>query len=87
MLFVHFIDMKAREANEPVIQIPDEIHKRMCSYANSVFISPKGYNIAGLVTGISIINKDNKAYIAFSSKRSATTLTRYHYTIYLLKET
>ena len=87
MLFVHFIDMKDREANEPVIQIPDEIYKRMCSYANSVFISPAGYNMVGLVTGISIIRKDNKAYIAFTSKRQSTILTRYHYTIYLLKET
>ena len=86
MLFVHFIDMNAREIGEPVIQVPDEIYKRMCSYANLVFISPKVSDVSGLTTGIYITDRNGKHYIAFSDKRKPTAVPRYHYTIYLLKD-
>lgn len=86
MLFVHFSDMKERKANEPVILVPDEIYKRMCSFANMVFVSPLVYNASGIITGISIVTKDNKHYIAFSADRTSTIYPRYHYSIYLLKD-
>ena len=86
MLFVHFNDMKERKANEPVIQVPDEIYKRMCSYGNVVLISPLLDNAGGVTVGISIVKHDNKHYIAFASDRSSTGVVRYHYCIYLLKD-
>ena len=86
MLFVHFIDMEAREIDEPVIQVPDEIYKRMCSYANITFASPKVNNVSGMTCAISIILKDGKPYIAFISRRPSTKVLRYYYTIYLLKD-
>lgn len=60
ILFVHFNDTKERKSNEPVIQIPDEIYKRMYSYGNIVFVSPSKVmlEVCGLpfLLSITIIN-------------------------------
>lgn len=86
ILFVHFMDNKSHEINEPVIQVPDEFYKRMCSYGNVVLISALTHNTTGYITGITIVEEDNKRYIAFTEKRQSTNAIRYHYSIYLLKD-
>ena len=86
MLFVHFNDMNQRTAFEPVIQIPDEIYKRMCSYGSTVTRSPFATNRGGDTSGIVIVEKDNKHYFAFTTDRPSSDVVRYHYTIYLLKD-
>lgn len=86
MLFVHFLDMETRKPLDPVVQVPDEIYKRMCSYSNVAIISPLLEEVPGSSVGITIVMNDNKPYIAFNSNRAATSIIRYHYCIYFLKD-
>ena len=86
LLFVHFNDISERKAYEPVIQVPDEIFKRMASYGNIVTISGTSSSYVGFNAGICIINRDNKHYIAFSDNRSSSSFNRYHYCFYFLKD-
>ena len=86
LLFVHFFDINARKAFEPVIPVPYEIYKRMLTYGNEVFVSPSLSSYAGVIAGITIVMKNDKPYIAFGSDRNSTVGKRYHYTFYLLKD-
>lgn len=86
LLFVHFVDSSEREAYEPVIQVPDEIFKRMNSYGNVAFLSRLMLKDGGITAGISIVIKNNIPYLAFSESRPYTTAKRYYYSFYLLKD-
>ena len=85
MLFVHFLDSKARKADEPVIEIPPAIFSRMVTYSNVATISVANYTGGGY-TGIKVIMVDNKPYLAFTLDRSETASTRCYNFIYLLKD-
>lgn len=86
ILFVHFADSKEHKALEPVIQIPDEIYKRMVSFGNTALASPNLIKDGSFTVSISVILKDNIPYIAFTNDRFSANYVRYHYAWYLLKD-
>lgn len=86
ILFVHFNDNKARKAHEPLVQIPYEIFKRMCSYSSNAIVSSPVIKSAVFTVSIEVVMDDNKPYFAFTSDKSAVDIPRFHYCIYLLKD-
>ena len=84
LLFVHFIDSSKREAYEPVIQVPTQISKRMCSFGNVAVQSSIMPREGGITAGICVVIKDNKPYLAFTESRPSSTFERYYYCFYSL---
>lgn len=87
ILFVHFEDRKKRAANEPVLEVPYEIFRRLASLNNSAVVSVNYSYYTSTVTPITIAMIGNKPFITFSNERPLeATYLRYHYCIYLLKD-
>lgn len=87
ILFVHFEDRKQRKANEPVLEVPYEIFRRLVSLNNSVTVSVNYPYYVSTTTPISITTFSNKPFITFLNDRPVEqTYLRYHYCIYLLKD-
>lgn len=90
MLFVHFIDIKKRNAGEAVIEVPYEIFRRLVTKNNSVIISvDSDYHddYKSAMIPIAITEVGDKHFITFESERPVETkFLRYHYCIYLLKD-
>ena len=87
ILFVHFNDIRGREAGEPIIEVPPEIFKRLYGYTNVVSSSLNSQNSESENFPITIVEQNGKHYIAFKNTRYSTSYTyRYHYCYYLLKD-
>ena len=84
LLFVHFMDSSKREAYEPVIKVPVQISKRMCSFGNVAVQSLITPRDGGITAGICIVIKDNEPYLAFTESRPSSTIERYYYCLYFL---
>lgn len=74
VLFVHIIDNKARESNEPVVEIPPAIFERIktstntCLVSYNDFINQKSADISEGVQFTNIFtikNYENKNYFTF----------------------
>lgn len=87
ILFVHFKDQKKRNANEPVLEVPYEIFRRLVSLNNSAVVSVNYSYYVSNVISISIAMFSEKPFITFSNERPAeANYSRYYYCIYLLKD-
>jgi hypothetical protein len=87
ILFVHFVDQKKRGANEPVIEVPYEIFRRLVSLNNSTVVSVNYPYYVSTIVPITVQMVGGKPFIAFSSERPVEpTYSRYYYCIYLLKD-
>lgn len=87
ILFVHFNDVLARKAKEPIIEVPPEIFKRLYGYTNLVSSSLNADYVVSGGYPIVIVEKDGRHYIAFNNDRGPTDLSyRYNYCFYLLKD-
>lgn len=87
ILFVHFNDVLERKANEPIIEVPPEIFKRLYGYTNIVSSSLNEPSSESENFPITIVEKNGKHYIAFHNPRYSTTHPiRHHYCYYLLKD-
>lgn len=84
ILFVHFNDTVQREKNEPVLDVPPAILKRMVSFTNFVVASLDSNSSASEYRSIRI---DSSGHLSFVAQRSATdSKIRMHYCIFLLKD-
>lgn len=88
VLFVHIIDNKARNVNEPVVEIPPAIFERLKTYTNVCFASynnPKYQDPSpmGLCT---IRDIENKHYLVFVIGRQASDADRLYWSFYFLKD-
>lgn len=83
ILFVHIIDTEDREINEPVVEVPYEIYKRLYVHSNICTVSIFGTGSS--TTNVSI-GMNNNRFIYFASKRQHTSVPRMYCTWYLLKD-
>lgn len=87
ILFVHFKDQEQRGANDPVIEVPYEIFRRLVSLNNSAVVSVNYPYYVSTMVPITVQMDRGKPFIAFSSERPVElTHSRYYYCIYLLKD-
>ena len=95
VLFVHIIDNKAREAFEPVVEIPPAIFERLITHINPCFVSTSNFSnqksrdisSPDLTPTMSIINKfKNKYYLMFLSNVPPSNDVRLYWSIYFLKD-
>lgn len=87
ILFVHFRDEKARRINEPVLEVPYEIFRRLVTISNTVIVSVDDIRYSSTTASISIKMINEKPFIVFRDERtSGGEIKRYHYCIYLLKD-
>lgn len=85
LLFVHIPDSEAHKADEPIIEIPPAIIRRMVTYGNVVVESAKAYYGGGYI-GIKVVNVNNKYYFAYTKNVPQVNAVRYYLCIYLLKD-
>lgn len=83
ILFVHITDMAEREINEPIVEVPYEIYKRLYTHSNNCRISIFGEGASSTSVNIGI---DNNRFIYFNSKRPRSSTRRMYCTWYLLKD-
>lgn len=96
VLFVHIIDNKARNANEPVVEIPPAIFERLKNHTNLCIVSYNNFSnreskgaSAGnsqLTSAFTIINFENKHYLAFVLETPPSDNDRLYWSIYFLKD-
>ena len=60
ILFVHFSDVLARKAKEPIIEVPPEIFKRLYGYTNLVSSSLNADYVVSASYPIVIVEKKKK---------------------------
>ena len=78
VLFIH-VFLNNAKANEPIVEIPNEIGKRCIQKSALGFLQPSVYNSNGYMFNGIIIHKDNKYYLASSTDIN----TRYYATAFL----
>ena len=88
VLFIHFIDNKARKAFEPVIEVPPAIFERMKSHSNLCISSYEDILDTESTPAILISTflKDDKCYLVFASDRPVSNNDRLYWSVYFLKD-
>ena len=85
ILFVNFKDNKQHATNEPVLEVPYEIFRRLVTFTNYAVVSVDADYVSGSMP-ISIKKFNDKPFIAFKTDRPPYTgNTRIYYCFYLLK--
>lgn len=88
VLFVHIIDNKASNTDEPVVEIPPAIFERLKTYTTFCFPSIKDSSDVDSMTfaAFTIKNFENKHYLAFMQPKPASNGDRLYWSIYFLKD-
>ena len=86
LLFVHFNAVKEYEPEEPVIEVPPEIYKRLLVYSNLAVSSFSGDQRSNTFP-IVIVEQNGRHYLALLDGRTGSKLSRrYYFCFYLLKD-
>lgn len=85
ILFVHFADSEKHSVNDPVLEVPYEIFRRLKSFSNIAVVSSPMVISSSSTVPIAI-RISNKPFIVFLNDRPKYNHEKYYYCFYLLKD-